>query len=67
MIEFEINTYQPLLENSYIHILKMIADKKVVIKVQNTDQTCFMWSILSALYPCHNSNRVIYYNEFKKG
>ena len=58
IIEVQINTaeYQPLLGSSYINLPKLISDKKAVVNVQNNDQKCFMWSILSALNSCHNSN-----------
>ena len=68
IIEVQINTaeYQPLLGSSYIALPKLISDKKAVINVQNNDQKCFMWSFLSALHPCHNSNRVTSYKEFEE-
>ena len=36
---------------SYIPTPPVLASKKAIVNVQNTDNKCFMWSILAALYP----------------
>lgn len=44
--------------SSYINLPLNIKSKKAVIKVINLNEKCFVWSILSALYPLtENSNR----------
>ena len=43
--------YNPARGRSYIPTPPVLASKKAVVNVQNTDNKCFMWSILAALYP----------------
>ena len=43
--------YTPLKGSSYIPLPKVLRNKKVIVNVQNTDNKCFMWSILAALHP----------------
>ncbi|KAL4101125.1 hypothetical protein QTP88_021145 [Uroleucon formosanum] len=57
--------------SSYIPLPKHIGDKKAIINVQNKDDKCFLWAILSALHPVEkNPQRVTKYipfeNEFDK-
>ncbi|KAL4153311.1 hypothetical protein QTP88_001144 [Uroleucon formosanum] len=66
-----INKYVPFKGSSYIPLPKHIGDKKAIINVQNKDDKCFLWAILSALHPVEkNPQRVIKYipfeNEFDK-
>ena len=42
--------YDPIYWRSFIKTLKGIAVKKAVVNVQNKDNQCFKWAILSALY-----------------
>lgn len=43
--------YHPLLGASYIDLPPVLKAKKALINVKNSDNECFKWSILSALYP----------------
>ncbi|KAL4153200.1 hypothetical protein QTP88_001033 [Uroleucon formosanum] len=66
-----INKYVPFKGSSYIPLPKHIGDKKAIINVQNKDDKCFLWAILSALHPVEkDAQRVIKYipfeNEFDK-
>lgn len=70
-IELRINKYNPLRGASYNSLPKVLANEKSIINVQNEDNRCFLWSILSALHPADkNSYRVCKYkkweNEFDK-
>ena len=42
--------YNPARGRSYIPTPPVLASKKAIVNVQNTDNKCFMWSILAALY-----------------
>ncbi|XP_060527092.1 uncharacterized protein LOC132702478 isoform X2 [Cylas formicarius] len=67
-LEIGINKYNPLRASSYVNLPKEIEAKKAVLNLQNTDEKCFMWSILAALHPIHwtnNANRVSNYVEFQ--
>ena len=51
--------YQPLTGSSYMELPKYLKDKKAIVNVQNTDQKCLMWSLLSARHPVKkNAQRV---------
>ena len=47
----EVDTYTPISGRSYIPLPEDIAHTKAIINLQNEDDKCFMWSILSALHP----------------
>lgn len=49
---------------SYIPLPLFIQKKKACVNVQNKDNECFKWAILSALNPVeNNANRVSKYKE----
>ena len=43
--------YTPLKGSSYIELPKYLKNKKAIVNVQNTDQKCLMWAVLSVLHP----------------
>ena len=43
--------YRPLKGSSYIPLPIRLRSKYTIINVNNKDNTCFMWSIMAALYP----------------
>ena len=52
--------------SSYIDLPPFIKNKKACINVENKDDKCFKWAILSALYPARMStNRVTNYVPYK--
>lgn len=42
---------KPDIGSNYLPLPAKLARKKAIINVQNTDQKCFMWSVLAALHP----------------
>ena len=65
----EVNTveYIPLAGSSFIPLLSTIAKKKAVLNIQNSDQKCFLWSVLAALHPVawnQNPNRISHYRQY---
>lgn len=46
----EVNRYDPIRGSSYIKTPKFLADKRAIVNVENEDEKCFMWAILSALH-----------------
>lgn len=50
-MEIDINQYTPYSGSSYIATPKLLALKNAMINVKNTDNECFRWAVLSALYP----------------
>jgi hypothetical protein len=60
--------FNPLIGSSYIETPDYIKRKRAVINVQNSDQECFRWAVLSALYPIttfQHSYRVSKYESHK--
>ena len=56
--------YTPARGRSYIPTPPVLASKKAIVNVQNTDNRCFMWSICAALYPPkENVTRVMKYRD----
>lgn len=65
-ITIQVNKYEPLSGSSYMVLPKFLQDKMAIINVQNHDQECFRWAILSALHtPNDHAERVTKYNEHK--
>lgn len=63
-IMFNINKFNPMRGSSYIELPNSIKDKKACVNVENVDDKCFMWAVLSALYPIdrlNNPYRVVKY------
>lgn len=44
------NKYNPLRASSYIKLPKQIQGKKAVINIENEDECCFAWAVVSALF-----------------
>ncbi|XP_065219712.1 uncharacterized protein LOC135845175 [Planococcus citri] len=62
-----INKYDPLRASSYIDLPKILKDKKAIINVKNTDNKCFLWSLLACLYPAKdNPQEIIKYKAYEK-
>jgi hypothetical protein len=58
-----IGQYRPLVGSSFIPTLASLVAKQTLINVYNPyDNMCFVWAILSALYPCKkNAERISKY------
>ena len=50
-LEVHLAKYQPLKGSSYLKMPKPLALKKAIVSVKNSDDQCFKWAILSALFP----------------
>lgn len=60
------NQYKAFRGKSYLPLPKWIADKKAIINVQNKDNKCFMWALLSALHPVNqDAERTTKYKQFE--
>ena len=46
----------------FLETPEWLLNKKAVVNVKNTDDKCFIYAILSALYPgAHDPNRIYHY------
>ncbi|XP_077278618.1 uncharacterized protein LOC143906408 isoform X1 [Temnothorax americanus] len=62
-----INKYNPLRTGCYIDLPQEIKLKKAVINIQSTDNACFAWSVIAALYPVkQNTCRIASYPPYKR-
>ena len=58
--------YDPIYGRSYIPTPKGIEAKKAVVNVQNQDNQCFKWAVLSALHPlAKHANRGLNYKKLE--
>ena len=53
-LELHTVSYKPLRGETWVPLPKELADKKVIINMQNKDNKCFLWSVLRALNPKDN-------------
>jgi len=61
-----ITQYRPLSGSSYIPTPPSIAKKKAVVNVNNNDEKCFQWALLSCLYPSKNNPCKVYsYHQYQ--
>ena len=61
-----ITQYRPLSGSSYLQTPSYIQKKKAVTNVLNRDQKCFMWTVLSCLYPVNiHPERVSNYTRYQ--
>ncbi|KAB0790023.1 hypothetical protein PPYR_15685, partial [Photinus pyralis] len=67
-LKINVNKYVPIRVGSfstYVRLPPFIARKKAIINVKNNDKYCFLWSIVSALYPAQrNPDRPSSYPHF---
>ena len=65
-VNLHIVKYKPFKGSSYIPLPAKLANKRAIVNVQNTDQKCFMWSVLAALHqPPKNAQRVTKYEKYQ--
>ena len=58
--------FRPLSGSTYIPTPPSIAKKHAVVNVKNSDQKCFLWSLLCYLYPSKNNPCKVYsYHQYE--
>jgi len=58
--------YRPLGGSSYISTPAWLRSKCCVVNVQNKDERCFVWAVLSALFPAEcNPHRTSHYMQYE--
>lgn len=61
----QVNEFQPIAGSTYIPLPPELARKKSIVNVQNTDNQCCKYAVLSALHPVdRNAQRVTNYIPF---
>ncbi|KAJ8910264.1 hypothetical protein NQ315_005000 [Exocentrus adspersus] len=68
-LKVNINNFSPLKggTSTYVSLPDFISRKRAVINVKNNDSFCFLWAVVSALYPAENKHpeRITSYPHFK--
>lgn len=65
-LNIQISKHSPIAGSSYIALPPHLSNKKAIVNVQNKDQMCFKYAILSALYPVEiHGNRVSKYKPYE--
>lgn len=65
-MEIGVNKYNPISGSSYSPLPPFIKNKKCCINIKNTDNKCFLWSILASLYPAErDGERVNKYTKYE--
>lgn len=60
------SSFEPLAGASYIELPSFLQHKKAIVSVQNENELCFMYAVLSALYPeGQNAHRPQKYNHLR--
>lgn len=58
--------YSPIIGSSYMELPLKIRFSRGIVNIQNSDQKCFLWSILAALHPVLNhAERVSHYQKYE--
>ena len=65
-IDVSVAHYQPLQGAAFVQLPKYVQNKKSTINVQNKDNMCFKWALLSALHRApHHAERVTWYKPYE--
>jgi hypothetical protein len=67
-LDLNMAKYSPLKGSSYIPLPKKLKTRKAIVNIKNSDNKCFMWSVLAALHPIEYSRkpeRLHHYKEFE--
>lgn len=51
-LRLHIGKYSPYKGSSYMQAPMEIVNKRAILNVKNKDDKCFLWAVLSAIYPC---------------
>ncbi|XP_031639366.1 uncharacterized protein LOC116351408, partial [Contarinia nasturtii] len=66
-LNVQVSRYDPFGGSSYIKLPTFLEKKRAIINVQNSDNQCFKYAVLSALYPAvTNAQRVSKYKKYEK-
>lgn len=65
-LELNVNKYVPLRGSTFIELPRTLKNKKACINIRNSDQYCFLWSVVASLYPAKSHcDRISSYPHFQ--
>ena len=63
-LDLHVAKYDPLRASTYMPLPEEIELKHAVVNIQNSDNLCFLWSVIGELHPCDaNKQRVSNYEQ----
>ena len=66
-LDLSIARYTPVKGSSYIPLPSKLKAKKAIINIKNSDNKCFMWSVLAGIHPSsHHVDRLHQYQQFQE-
>lgn len=66
-LDISVATYKAIKGSNYINTPRSISNKKVTINVRNSDNKCFLWSVLACLFPASNHpSRISNYKRYEQ-
>jgi len=61
-----VHPYRPLYGSTFVPTPEFLANKHCLVNIQNNDEKCFVWSVLSALcLPTHTPHRLSNYIDYE--
>lgn len=54
-LNIQVSSFDPYSGSTYVSLPKFLQKKRAVINVKNNDEKCFMYAVLSALFPNNNN------------
>ena len=64
-LDFCLATYAPLKGSSYLPLPDKLRNTKAIVKFQNSDSKCFVWSVLTAFHPVDQNPQVSHYKQYE--
>ncbi|XP_033762615.1 uncharacterized protein LOC117344073 [Pecten maximus] len=58
-LKLHVLPYRPLGGSSYIDLPHTLRKSKCITNIQNTDEKCFLWSVLAALHPVRQDQHLL--------
>lgn len=67
-LDVHVFEFSPLRATSYVPLAKELQHNRGIINIKNTDEKCFLWSVIAKLYGDpndHDPNRVSHYKKYE--
>ena len=65
-LDLSIAQYTPVKGSSYIPLPSKLRAKKAIINIKNSDNKCFLWSVLASIHPIsRDAERLYHYQQFE--
>jgi hypothetical protein len=66
-LDLRIGQYNPISGSCHHNLPKVIANKKAIIDIKNTDEKCFLWAVIASVFQAKsNPQRISQYKKYIK-